>query len=440
MAAPFATQDKFTVIYSFNGTDGTTPTSGLTLGPHNAFYGSTSTLVFKLTLDAKHRWQQKKIAPAIASLVGTGTALYGVLGVPTGKPCPQNTSGCGEVVSLTPPAKGETAWTQTVLYEFKGNKDGASPKTLIVGSDGALYGTTVVGGGSTKCGSAGCGVVFKLVKRGKHWDETVIHAFQGGKDGNLPLAAPSLDPAGNVFITTNLGGGTSKNASSRGLSCEGEGIVEELAKESELLYHAHEVWKAACEAAGPEFAASAVIELIEGHAASHGRVETAHAPKQADGAIFTTEGGGKTTLCPNLDNNGCGVAALLTQPTNGSTPWTLKVLHNFDGDDGALPTGSMVATDKDTVYGVTVFGGSHKAGCLAISNNFGCGVVFKLVNKSGGWVWGGVVHRFEAADGAEPNTTLLFHNGKIFGTTTEGGTRSGGCSQFGCGTIFTITP
>ena len=72
MAAPFATQDKFTVIYSFNGTDGTTPTSGLTLGPHNAFYGSTSTLVFKLTLDTKHRWQQKKIAPAIASPIICG--------------------------------------------------------------------------------------------------------------------------------------------------------------------------------------------------------------------------------------------------------------------------------------------------------------------------------------------------------------------------------
>jgi uncharacterized repeat protein (TIGR03803 family) len=51
-----------------------------------------------------------------------------------------------------------------VLYSFCGKpgcSDGKRPQDLIAGSDGNLYGTTAVGGGSG-CGGIGCGVVFKL--------------------------------------------------------------------------------------------------------------------------------------------------------------------------------------------------------------------------------------------------------------------------------------
>ena len=49
------------------------------------------------------------------------------------------------------------------LYSFKGGSDGASPEGVILGSNGALYGTTLTGGANT-CDYGGylCGTVFEL--------------------------------------------------------------------------------------------------------------------------------------------------------------------------------------------------------------------------------------------------------------------------------------
>ena len=59
---------------------------------------------------------------------------------------------------MTPaPAKGQTAWTETVLYSFAGGSAGAGPfyGGLLADKRGALYGTTF-GGGTA-------GTVFKLM-------------------------------------------------------------------------------------------------------------------------------------------------------------------------------------------------------------------------------------------------------------------------------------
>ena len=43
---------------------------------------------------------------------------------------------------MAPPAEGQTAWTEQVLYGFTGAADGAAPQAgLIADRDGALYGT-----------------------------------------------------------------------------------------------------------------------------------------------------------------------------------------------------------------------------------------------------------------------------------------------------------
>jgi uncharacterized repeat protein (TIGR03803 family) len=76
-------------------------------------------------------------------------------------------SGNGTVFKLTPPAKGQTAWTETVLYSFcslPSCSDGAVPVAgLIFGAQGALYGTTVRGGSGANNG----GTVFKLRRHEK---------------------------------------------------------------------------------------------------------------------------------------------------------------------------------------------------------------------------------------------------------------------------------
>ena len=66
----------------------------------------------------------------------------------------------GTVFKLTPPAKGQTGWTETVLYSFCSQpscSDGFKPHAgLIADEEGALYGTTLGGG------SSGFGTVFKM--------------------------------------------------------------------------------------------------------------------------------------------------------------------------------------------------------------------------------------------------------------------------------------
>jgi uncharacterized repeat protein (TIGR03803 family) len=59
--------------------------------------------------------------------------------------------GSGAVYSLTPPGPGGTNWSYEVLYSFLGASqgDGEGPTgTLVLGSQGAIFGTTQ-GGGST---------------------------------------------------------------------------------------------------------------------------------------------------------------------------------------------------------------------------------------------------------------------------------------------------
>jgi hypothetical protein len=72
------------------------------------------------------------------------------------------------VFKLTPPARGQTAWTETVLWSFLGSDgDGDTPAAgLIADENGTLYGTTQFGGTLSACSGFGCGVVFSLTGTG----------------------------------------------------------------------------------------------------------------------------------------------------------------------------------------------------------------------------------------------------------------------------------
>jgi uncharacterized repeat protein (TIGR03803 family) len=94
-----------------------------------------------------------------------------------------------------------------VLHTFTGKKDGSGPTgSLVRDSAGNLYGVTSAGG-DLKCpynGGAGCGVVFKLNPKNVL---TVLHAFHGGSDGNVPVSV-ILDAAGNLYGITQSGPNT----------------------------------------------------------------------------------------------------------------------------------------------------------------------------------------------------------------------------------------
>src|ERR1700679_3691108 len=77
------------------------------------------------------------------------------------------------------------------------NGDGAHPSaSLVIGTNGVLYGTTQYGGSATagsRCsqyGATGCGTVFQLTPpsaSGGTWTETILHSFTGQNgDGSVP--------------------------------------------------------------------------------------------------------------------------------------------------------------------------------------------------------------------------------------------------------------
>jgi len=106
------------------------------------------------------------------------------------------------------------SWTEAVLYSFctqSNCADGRQPEGgLIVDGKGNLYGTTINGGTGGNCGSdSGCGTVFELTPpaQGGVWTETVLHSFPGsGGDGYLPRVGLTPGRSGLLWGTTPSGG------------------------------------------------------------------------------------------------------------------------------------------------------------------------------------------------------------------------------------------
>jgi len=134
---------------------------------------------------------------------GNSPNCHGYLGQPVG---------CGTVFELSPIAGG--GWKEQVLYSFVGSTtDGATPSgNLIFDASGNLFGTTIHGGNKSQdCPSyqqpPGCGTVFELTFQNSNWAETVLYAFtHSNGDGGNPESGVLMDPVGNLYGTTLIGG------------------------------------------------------------------------------------------------------------------------------------------------------------------------------------------------------------------------------------------
>ncbi|HEX3666892.1 MAG TPA: choice-of-anchor tandem repeat GloVer-containing protein [Rhizomicrobium sp.] len=115
---------------------------------------------------------------------------------------------------------------------------------------------------------------------------------------------------------------------------------------------------------------------------------------------------------------------------------TETVLHAFTADDdGSGPYGSLIADAKGNLYGTTATGGSSGCG----GSDYGCGTVFKITpagKESILYAFGG------NSDGADPLAGLVSDKaGNLYGTTSDGGGGTQCIVEFGgCGTLFRISP
>jgi uncharacterized repeat protein (TIGR03803 family) len=99
--------------------------------------------------------------------------------------------------------KVDTSGNETVLYTFTGGADGAVPESGVIrDSAGNLYGTTSGGGDLSACLGGWGGV--QLDTSG---NETVLYSFTGGADAANPFAGVIGDEVGNLYGTTQGGGG-----------------------------------------------------------------------------------------------------------------------------------------------------------------------------------------------------------------------------------------
>lgn len=338
---------------------------------------------------------------------------------------------CTTMLALLTAAGGARARGFEVIHAFQGgNNDGSGPAAgLVADRSGNKYGATLTGGPGN--GGHGYGTVYKLAPDGA---ETVLYAFRAGSDGELPYGGVIRDRGGNLYGTTEAGGGT---------GCDGYGCGTVFAVAPDGTERVLYSFQGLSDAFGPSSGLAAdksgnFYGTAGGGAQNCGAVFKLmpdgsesilhNFTCESDGAdpfgavildsignlYGLTTTGGNRQLCGGA---GCGVAYRL------APDGTVTVLHTFtNGRDGGQPDGNLVADGAGNLYGMTTSGG-----------RYGMGVAFRLAPDGTETV----LHSFgHGLDGQNPEAGLVLDGaGNLYGTTPFGGLS---CGFFTCGTVFRI--
>jgi hypothetical protein len=359
---------KLTTLHNFSGADGSFP-ENLIVDKSGALYGMTNQggtfngtcvyqgtdygcgTVFKLSPPAQGQtnWAlttlysfpggSESSSPTGGVVMDGWGNLFGfTAGIYT---CGNTPAICGSAYELTPPAKGQTTWSETTLYTFTGGSDGAyagyfgSP--LLYGR-GRIYGITEAGGNVTNAICApigGCGLVFQLTPPGhgkSGWTEDRLLVFNGS-NGIAPLDGLSEDAAGNLYGSTNEGG--------RLMDCvpgspypNGCGVTYELSPPAQR---------------GGGWTATTLHKFADGADGSY----PYDAPAFLGGRIYLTTSGDEV--------KSFGTIAQLQPPGGRRRSWQVKTLFSFSNDvNGCSPTGPLIMRNG-VVYGTTNGDGSGPA-------------------------------------------------------------------------------
>jgi len=311
-------------------------------------------------------------------------------------------------------APDSQAQTFTSLFSFD-YSDGASPRLapLIQGQDGALYGTTAVGGANGPYGT-----IFRITPGGA---ESVVYSLNGQPWGAYPTDALLLASDGNFYGTTEEGGGPNYS-----------GTVFKLSPDGTLTtLHAFCSQPVVCpDGAQPD---AAIIQGRDGN--FWGTTQNGGTAGTSSGTIFRITPRGKLTTIYSFCNPQCSDGgfpnASLIQASNGSfygtTPSTifkitpagkLTTLHTLSQNDGSLIVSPLIQASDGNFYGTASSGGPANDG-----------TIFRITPK-GAYT---VLHSFNGTDGIGPQGGLVqASDGNLYGTTFEGGPGV-------LGTIFKIT-
>jgi uncharacterized repeat protein (TIGR03803 family) len=309
------------ILYSFGATgstDGALPESSLVIGNDGNFYGTTlfggtccadvsgAGTIFSLTPGGVETQlysfpslqnQAMGIYPDAGLILGSDGNFYGTASQ-GGNFC--TIDGCfGVVFKMTP------SGSFSILYTFGTNggaNDAAYPfSSLLQGSNGNFYGTTISGGLYNN------GAVFMITPGGV---ESVLYSFgaAGTADGASPRSNLIQDSAGNLYGTTFSGG------------VNNQGTVFKISPTG-----------------------SASILYSFGGSPNDGGHPNGALLLASDGYLYGS------TMAGGVNNDG----TIYQLSTTGSE----KVLHSFTGSDGSFPYGQLIQARDGNLYGVTQYGG-----------------------------------------------------------------------------------
>ena len=348
------------VLYAFTGAPNAAfPYSGLLAGKHNEFYG-----------------------------VSNGGGTVGPSGLLDGTVYEISSTG-----------------QEKVLYDFQGGNDGGGSEAgLIADRAGNLFGATQVGGGSGAC-TNGCGVVFEMQPNGSGFTERVLHAFQSGSDGALPLA---------VFFSGRRACCTVRPPGAAGGMLGSVGIhwLRNRFQSDPIGLGLHRKDR---------------LQLPGG---TDGATPRAQLIADSKGTLYgTTEFGGKTKSACDASPSGnttCGTVFKLA-PSGKET-----IVYRFDGGkrDGSNPRAALLLAPNGSLFGLTVYGGAAR---------LGGGTAYELT-PNGRTYTERVIHFFgqSSGDGArpfDPEGLTADSSGNLYGTTLQSTV-----SPCGCGTVFELSP
>jgi uncharacterized repeat protein (TIGR03803 family) len=372
-----------TTLYSFTGgADGSVPVSGLVADANGNLYGTTSMdgvslggVAYELSPPAagQSAWTQQTIwsfgsgtdgrTPVGDLALGPNGALFGTTNW-------GGSNGKGTVFELLPPAVGQTTWTETIVWSFTGGLDGAAPAAAVyVDKQGALYGTTKMGG------VANVGTVFMLTPPAvgqTAWTQSTLWSFTGGTDGSEPRSNLVADSNGALYGTTTFGGTNSATCA-----------------QSRFPYY--------------------------------GNPQTFNAA--AVGAPYVPTGG-----------DHCGTVFQLSPPGNSVGTWSFNTIYAFQGTpDGATPIGGVTVLADNSLIGFTVNLGADYSGS-----------VYRLIppaQPGGTWTETQPASFVNIKDGlyasGAPTAGVA---GQVYGVTTAGGSTWVHIQCAGYGTVFSANP
>jgi uncharacterized repeat protein (TIGR03803 family) len=394
--------DTEKVLASFSGQDGANPQAGVIFDASGNLYGTTNAggdpsckaiagcgTIFRMSPGANGTWTKTTLhhfnsidgANPSGALVfdSAGKNLYGTTAWGGSSSCVQGAfKGCGTVFQLSHGTNG--AWTLKTIHRFSfSGPDGSNPaSTLVFDSAGNLYGTTNAGGGNN------AGTLFELSPAvNGTWAVKTLHTFTGANgDGANPFGPLVFDATGNLFGTTTRGG--THNA----------GTVFELSP-----------------ATGGNWTATTLYSFSN---------SSGNAPDA--GVIFDSIGNLYGTTSSDGDICGCKFGTVFELVAGAGGTWTEKTLHTFT-TDGSGP-GGVIFDSAGNLYGVTFVGASS-----------GDGTVFELSPGSGGTWTATQLHVFGGTDGAGPVGSLVFDSsGNLYGASGYGGANNNK------GTVFEVSP